>query len=236
MNRQDSAFKSALRLHSRTASVLTVALLVLATSTDALATGPSDVDLAFTTLLDGKPIGEHRFSITSNGNSRQVVSEASFAVKVMGLTVYRYKHKAVEQWKGDCLSEMIATTDDDGKALEVKASAAADGSSLDVVGSAGTRSLPGCVMSFAYWNPAILKQTKLLNGQTGEYESVQLTSQGEGDVEVRGKTVSATLWRISGPVQPVDIWLTAKGDWVGLDSTVAGGRKLTYRLRGGNPQ
>jgi hypothetical protein len=28
----------------------------------------------------------------------------------------------------------------------------------------------------------------------------------------------------------VDVWYSADGDWVGLDSTVAGGRQLSYRL------
>lgn len=183
----------------------------------------------FSVLLDDKLIGEHRFSIGGTEEARSVVSEASFAVKLLGLTVYRYRHRAVEKWRGDCLSELTATTDDDGKASRVRTEAEGDG--LAVVTDAGRQALKGCVMSFAYWNPAIQRQPRLLNAQTGRSESVQVSRAGGGTVEVRGRQVAATRWRIDGPAQPIDVWYSAQGEWVGLDSTVEGGRKLAYRLK-----
>ncbi|WP_431111286.1 DUF6134 family protein [Variovorax paradoxus] len=183
----------------------------------------------FSVFLDEKPIGEHRFSIGGTEDARSVVSEASFTVKLLGLTVYRYRHRAVEKWRGDCLSELSATTDDDGKASRVRTEAEGDG--LAVVTDAGRQALKGCVMSFAYWNPAIQRQPRLLNAQTGRSESVQVSRAGSGTVEVRGRQVAATRWRIDGPAQPIDVWYSAQGEWVGLDSMVDGGRKLVYRLK-----
>jgi hypothetical protein len=186
-------------------------------------------DSTFSVFLDDKPIGEHRFSIGGTEEARSVVSEASFTVKLLGLTVYRYRHRAVEKWRGDCLSELTATTDDDGKASRVRTEAEGDG--LVVVTDAGRQALKGCVMSFAYWNPAIQRQPRLLNAQTGRSESVQVSRAGGGTVEVRGRQVAATRWRIDGPAQPIDVWYSAQGEWVGLDSMVDGGRKLVYRLK-----
>jgi len=199
----------------------------------ALATSPAAAapagDSTFSVFLDDKPIGEHRFSIGGTEEARSVVSEASFTVKLLGLTVYRYRHRAVEKWRGDCLSELTATTDDDGKASRVRTEAEGDG--LAVVTDAGRQALKGCVMSFAYWNPAIQRQPRLLNAQTGRSESVQVSRAGGGTVEVRGRQVAATRWRIDGPAQPIDVWYSAQGEWVGLDSMVDGGRKLVYRLK-----
>ncbi|WP_316044025.1 DUF6134 family protein [Variovorax sp. N23] len=31
------------------------------------------------------------------------MSDARFTVKLLGLTVCRYTHRAVEQWRGNCL-------------------------------------------------------------------------------------------------------------------------------------
>ena len=183
----------------------------------------------FSVFLDEKPIGEHRFSVAGPGDARKVLSEASFNVKLLGLTVYRYRHRAVENWRGDCLGELSATTNDDGKASRVRAEA--DGDGLAVVTDAGTEALKGCVMSFAYWNPAIQRQARLLNAQTGRSESVQVRLAGDGTVEVRGRQVAARRWRIEGRAQPIDIWYSAQGEWLGLDSTVDGGRRLAYRLR-----
>ena len=197
------------------------------------AMGPADAAPAgesnFAVFLDDKPIGEHRFSIAGTEEARDVVSEASFTVKLLGLTVYRYRHRAVEKWQGDCLSELSATTDDGGKASRVRTEAEAEG--LAVVTDAGRQALKGCVMSFAYWNPAIQRQSRLLNAQTGRSETVQVGRAGGGPIEVRGRQIMATRWRIEGPAQPIDVWYSAQGEWVGLDSTVDGGRRLAYRLK-----
>jgi hypothetical protein len=59
---------------------------------------------------------------------------------------------------------------------------------------------------------------------------VQVSRVGPGTLTVRGLPTAATRWRITGPAQPIDVWYSLQGDWVGLDSTVAGGRQLSYRL------
>lgn len=183
----------------------------------------------FSVLLNGKTIGEHRFTVVPTPEGRRVASDASFAVKVIGITAYRYRHRAEEQWRGDCLAALEATTDDDGKPSRVRVQSSADG--LAVVTAGGAQPLPACTMSFAYWNPAIRTQTQLLNAQTGLLQLVQVTRMKTGVVDVHGRETTATRWRISGPASPVDVWYTADGEWVGLDSTVAGGRQLSYRLK-----
>ena len=212
-----------------------LAVLAAATAAPVIAaapTAPSAAEWNFRALLDGKPIGQHRFSLSTQGDERQLISEASFAIKVLGITAYRYRHKATEQWHGDCLTALSSTTDDDGAPSTVRAETLGELLSVKVATAAATatQALSGCVMSFAYWNPAIQTQTRLLNAQTGKAESVQVSRVGSGSVEVRGQSVAATQFRITGPAQPIDVWYSLQGDWVGLDSTVAGGRKLSYRL------
>lgn len=185
--------------------------------------------LDFEVTLDDKPIGAHRFTLGGTPQARTVRSEAAFAVKLLGLTVYSYRHAASEQWRGDCLAGLQADTDDDGKTGKVVARSA--GAAVEVAGPAGVLQLPACVMSFAYWHPAMRTQTQLLNAQTGRYEAVRVQRIGDGTVAVRGQPQAAERWRIEGPEHPLDVWYTPAGDWVGLDSTVAGGRQLRYRLR-----
>jgi len=202
-------------------------LLVAALPTAAHAAAGDPLD--FEVTLDGKPIGTHRFSFGGTAQARTVRSEAAFAVKLLGLTVYRYRHQASERWRGDCLVGLDAETDDDGKTGPV--SAQASGNALAVTGPSGSASLPGCVMSFAYWHPAMRLQTQLLNAQTGRHEVVRIHQLDSGTLTVRGQPQNAERWRIEGPEHPVDVWYTPGGDWVGLDSTVGGGRQLRYRLR-----
>ncbi|MCR6476586.1 DUF6134 family protein [Variovorax sp. ZS18.2.2] len=204
--------------------------LTLLASGAVLANGPASGEWNFRVLLDDSPIGEHRFVLTASGEERRLASEAAFAVKLLGVTVYRYRHSATEQWRGDCLRQLASKTDDDGTPEKVDASATGD-NALTVTTAKGTQSLDGCVMSFAYWNLAIRKQERLLNAQTGKLEAVQVSRAGSGTVDVRGQQVAATRWRIVTPAQPIDIWYSAEGEWIALDSTVSGGRKLSYRLK-----
>jgi hypothetical protein len=202
----------------------------------AQAASPASGVWSFNALLDGKLIGQHRFSLTTQGGERKLISDASFTVKFLGITAYRYRHQTTEQWQGDCLTALTSTTDDDGKPSRVRTES--EGNALNVIATtpvhpagAPAQSLTGCVMSFAYWNPLIQTQTRLLNAQNGKFESVKLTRVGTGSVDVRGQAVEATQFRINGLAAPIDIWYSTQGDWVGLDSMVAGGRKLSYRLK-----
>ena len=90
--------------------------------------------------------------------------------------------------------------------------------------------MSGCVMSFAYWNPAMRRMTLLLNAQTGAAEKVRIERMDEATIEVHGRAMPATRWRITGPAAPIDVWYAGDA-WVGLDSRVAGGRLLSYRLK-----
>ena len=196
----------------------------------ASAAGPAGGEWDFRVLLDDSPIGEHRFALAAAGDERKLTSEARFAVKLLGVTVYRYQHNATEMWRGDCLKRLSSKTDDDGNPERVNAEPSGD-NALAVTTPKGTQSLEGCVMSFAYWNPAIRTQDKLLNSQSGKFEAVKVSRAGNGTVEVRGQQVAATRWRIATDAQPIDVWYSQQGEWLGLDSMVSGNRKLSYRLK-----
>ncbi len=192
-------------------------LLLAAATASAHAQGATEQQWSFTVSLDGSTIGEHRFRLGAlEGGSRQLESSARFTVKVLGIAVYRYRHEAREQWRGNCLRRIAADTDDDGERSTVRQEFAPD---------------TPCTRSFAYWNPAILDSRQLLDPQSGKLEPVQISREEDGSITVRGQPRAATRWRITGPRNPIDVWYAADtGEWVGLDSTVQGGRKLSYRL------
>ena len=181
---------------------------------------PADGDWRFVATLDGRPIGEHRFTLSTRGEERRVESRAEFDVKLLGFTAYRYRHESSETWRGGCLVALTASTDDDGKLSQVRAVSKDD--KLVVTSPTGQQELSGCVMSYAYWNAELRKQSHLLNPQTGRYEPVQIQAD---------EAATANSLRLEGSNGPIDVRYSARGEWLGLDSIVAGGRKLTYRLK-----
>jgi len=183
----------------------------------------------FQVFLDDKPIGTHVFTLRDQAAGRELRSEASFTVRFLGLTVYRYEHVATERWQGECLVSLEARTNDDGVRNTVQARA--EGSNLLVLASGSREQLEGCVTTFAYWNPAILTAERLLNAQTGRLEKVRIEAQGrDWFTNARGLASQANRYRILGPEQPITLWYDEAQRWVGLESQVGGGRRLTYRL------
>jgi hypothetical protein len=179
----------------------------------------------FDVSLDGRAIGEHKFTLQVDDESRELTSEARFLVRILFINAYRYEHRALERWNGDCLESLDARTDTNGKPTLV-AGQRASGEFRVKSGSAAV-SLEPCVQTFAYWNPSILDARRLLNPQTGEYVDVKVLLIGR---EVMEGTLTDRYRLISSGRTPleIDIWYTPARDWVALESLTPEGRRLRY--------
>ena len=159
----------------------------------------------FRVLLDGRPIGTHRFALSPAPDGEVLRSEASFRVDFLMFTAYRYEHVATERWRDGCLESLVSRTDDNGEPYAVD-----------------WRARGACTLSFAYWNPRILEASALLNAQTGELEPVRVTRLAEERIA----GVPARRYRLEGRRLAIDLWYAGER-WVALETT-AGGRRLRY--------
>ena len=132
----------------------------------------------FRVMLDGREIGRHRYELQPRDDGMELRSEARFDVRFLFVSAYRYEHEAVERWQGGCLRELQSRTVTNGERVAVSARDA--GGQLTVDRPGGRDVHPGCVLSFAYWDPRILEARALLNSQTGELVPVQVTRRGTG--------------------------------------------------------
>ncbi|HMZ01442.1 MAG TPA: DUF6134 family protein [Burkholderiaceae bacterium] len=218
------------------------------TPADGTAPRPGRWDFAVT--LDDRPIGRHRFELAGDPASGEwtVKSQADYDVKLLGLSVYTYRHSATERWRAGCLAQLDARTDDNGDVTSVQAAptvppttdaepaapwriAVRSEDRAITAAAAAPQDARGCLMTYAYWNAAALRQqARLLNPQTGRLDAIQGSPLAAAPVTVAGQTVQAQGWRIRTPKGPVDIWTAPDGRWIGLDATVSGDRRLRYRL------
>jgi len=192
----------------------------------AAASAAPETTLRFRVLLDGDPIGQHRFELRGSGETREVVSQAEFKVRLLFVDLYRYRHTATERWRGDCLESLSAHTDDNGEVEVVAAQRSGGGLAVNATRSQGWHG--GCVRSFAYWNPGILQGGRLLNAQTGEYMPVRVLALGEERIPVRGRLEPARRYRLIGEGVEIDLWYAGDKDWVALESRAGEGRRLRY--------
>lgn len=189
---------------------------------------PEEREWNFRVYLDDREIGYHNFEMTNEDGMQRVVTEAEFKVKFLFFTAYRYEHINEETWEGDCLKQIEARTDDNGRRFAVTGLRQQDRFALDA--SNASVGLPDCIKTFAYWNPAILEESTLLNSQTGELLPVSVDVVAEEVLEVRGERLLATRYRLQAKNLELDIWYSNDQEWLALESTVKDGRKLRYEL------
>jgi hypothetical protein len=157
-----------------------------------------------------------------------LTTEASFDVKFLFITAFRYRHQNTEIWNDGCLASIDASTDSNGQQFDVRGEIG-DGS-FNLLSAEGLMMLPRCVQTFTYWNPAILESQKLLNSQTGDYEDVSVTLEAREQVTVAGERVDALRYRLSAQSGDIILWYSSTDNtWIGLEAPAKGGRKILYQ-------
>ena len=206
-----------------------IATLLATALLPGLAAANAEREWRFRVLLDESEVGTHTFRVLERDGERRVASDARFTVKFLFFDAYTYAHQAAERWRGDCLAQIEARTDDNGDRLAVRG--AQRGTHFEVARGGGAERLPACVMSFAYWNPKMLEQPRLLNAQTGELTDVRVEPLGEETLTVRGTPLRARRFTLTAEDRRIDLWYTADAEWVQLESRVSGGRRLRYLIQ-----
>jgi Family of unknown function (DUF6134) len=188
---------------------------------------------AFDVYLDKSKIGKHTFNLTNN----TLTSRAKFNVKVLFIEAYKYDHTSKEQWKEDCLEEINVNTTENKVNTIVKGKKSGD--AFEISDGKTEQKLPACTMTFAYWNPKILSQTKLLNPQNAEYLVTQFENAGVEKITVKGKQVDAEHYKLKGNLDgksklKIELWYTLDKDgnkqWVALKSITPEGYTINYKL------
>ena len=185
---------------------------------------------AFNVYLDKSKIGTHTF----NFNNSTLVSRAKFNVKVLFIEAYKYDHTSKEQWQNDCLTNIEVNTVEDKITTNVKGKKVTSG--FEISDGKASQTLAECVMTFAYWNPKILDQSKLLNPQNAEYLDTTFTKLGTAKIDVKGKPTETTHYKLSGALNGVkklniELWYNQNNDWVALKSVTPEGYNIIYKLK-----
>jgi hypothetical protein len=181
----------------------------------------------FDAVLNDKVIGQHTFIY----GDEKTVSDANFKFEYLFMD-FIYQHKSSETWQGNCLKTISSRTNDDGDMYDV--SGYMEANQFMVTTNNKTSELPLCVMTFAYGNPKILDQKKLMNAQNGEYVDVDIQFLREENHMVKGKDILTDLWQIEAKGDDGDLlvhlWYDKNMNWVSLKSQTPIG-DMQYKLK-----
>jgi hypothetical protein len=182
----------------------------------------------FKVFLDEQIIGYHTVTLNPDKSRATVQIEANFDVKFLFFTAYRYRHNNQEVWQNNCLQTIESHTNDNGDIFYVSGQRQQQGLALRTHDTALT--LPGCVRTFAYWDPRLLQANRLLNAQTGEYLDVDIKLIGNESLIIADQKVAAKHYRLRAENIEIDLWYSDAMQWLGLQTITESGNQLRYQL------
>lgn len=201
----------------------------------------------FTATRNGEQIGTHTLSFAGNGGQRTVTVAIDFAVKVVGVTAYRYTHRSQEVWSGDQLRSLTGQTDDNGKRYLLQINRAGDKLAIEreeilpfiqaAIMDQGLpkrqvvkETAPGTVLPTSHWNMRQTKESVLLNTQYGTQSKFAVTQIGRESIQTSKRTLQAMRYRYAGDVK-LDQWFDDKGRWVKATFVAPDGSSIEYTLQ-----
>jgi len=185
--------------------------------------------LAFDILRKGAKLGTHVINFESDGDLLTVRVAVELTYRFAGVTLYRYRHQAVERWRGDKVVGLETQTDDNGASYQV--SARREGSLLMVQGAKGQRfAAPADALPATHWNRREL-DGPWINTQDGRILRPRVAAQGVENIPVAGGAMlRARRFALTGDVQ-LDMFYDERQGWAGL-SFVKGGAPIRYERLG----
>ena len=208
------------------ASISRGAALALALVGPAMAAVPDPValygnEIVFSVWRKGDEIGQHRVTFARADGALVVESALDLAVKILGITVYRYDYQSQETWRA-MLAALRSTVNDDGTITHVDATAAQG--KLDIAGPAGKTATDLPILPSTHWDAQVIAATRVVNTLNGKVDQIKLVPQGIETVPTNVGPRQATHYLWTGDIK-AESWYDADGHWLklrfpGKDGTV----------------
>jgi hypothetical protein len=184
--------------------------------------------MQFDVLRDGEPIGKYFVFFREKDGELQVETRASIEVELFLISNYRLRYQSVEKWRDGVLSELTASTNDDGDYSQIAAELSGD--EIMINGTEGTWEAEPSILPTTHWNIAQLSAPTLINTVSGVADHVSVTEAGLEDVPFGDGTTPARHFIYSGDLE-MEAWYDDEGRWVGLRFAAEDGSTIEYRCR-----
>jgi hypothetical protein len=186
---------------------------------------PNGNRLGFDIVRKGATLGTHVLTFTPSGDGLVVHVAMELVYKIMGLTLYRYAHRATETWAGDQIVALETSTDDNG--TQYTLSGRREGGALVIQGNKTARYVaPANAMPATHWNRREL-DGPWINTQDGKLLRPRITPGATETIPAaNGATTKGRHFALTGDAQ-LDMWYDDRLGWTGL-SFVKSGTAVRY--------
>jgi hypothetical protein len=164
---------------------------------------PQDPGWRFLVLRHGNVIGEHVFTFSRRGEDFVVEIAIDIAVELLGVTLFRFTHRAEEVWRDGWLHALVSATDDDGALWRVR-SERRDGALRGTVNDVGF-DVSGYLVPASLWHRDTPKSRVLFGTIDARVKVVNSADLGVEPVPAAGRPVTARHVRLTGELER-DVW------------------------------
>ena len=158
-------------------------------------------------------IGSHVVSFSRNGGDLVVDVAIKIEVKFLFITAHSLVAERRETWREGRFVGYKSHTDENSELFDVTASE--EGGKLVIEGPAGRAEAGQGVFPTHPWNPAITDATVMMETKTGELLKVAVAPDGAETIEVAGKPVETSRFKVTGDLER-ELWYDAAGNWIQL--------------------
>ena len=170
-------------------------------------------DLHFRALHRGSQVGQHKVTFRADGDRLFVTTHIDITIKVLFFTAFDFRHDAEEVWQSGRLASVRSTTNDNGTALKVTGTAAAEG--FRIIGADGPFLASAKLLtSNTLWDSQLVRESRLIDVQHGGEVGLVAKLLGEEPVETPQGQVRARRYQIITPHYAGSLFYDADGRWV----------------------
>jgi len=189
---------------------------------------PPEGRLNYTITRGGSPIGQQSVEFIHNGDGFIVRTEIEIEVGFLSMTLYRFKHDAVETWADGRLVAFVSKTDDDGRDRAVDLSA--EGDRLKGVYNDNPIDFPGGIIPASLWHPGTVKASVLLDPIRGRNREVKVEDRGTERIAWNGGEIETRHFSITGQINR-ELWYDLDGKLVQVRFQHKDGSEIQVTLK-----
>lgn len=204
--------------------LLSVPALLVARPTYALPV-PASKALRFDIVRNGSVIGTHSLLFEPVDDALTVRIAADISIGLGPITLFRYRHRAVEHWQRGEITALDAETNDDGTVE--RTTVRRSGRILVVDGTkSGRYEAPPGTLPATHWNRQML-EGPMINTQDGRLMRPTVTRLGPRRLD-GPRPIMADEITLRGDAD-FDTWYDSNPTWVGLRFTARDGSVIRYQ-------
>lgn len=187
---------------------------------------PPDGKLAFDVMRKGSRIGTHALTFEGDPENLSVQVAVELSVGIGPITLFRYRHSALERWREGKVVSVEAQTDNDGTPLRVSAIRGQDGFTVEATKVARYVAPPESLPA-THWNRRML-DVPMINTQNGKLMRPTVSPRGvEAIPTATGGAIRAERFELTGDAT-LDTWYDESARWAGVRFKAGDGSEIRY--------